>query len=76
MAELHAEILLHAKQESTGVVPQPIEGITVHDSDVLEPEPARPGGLMRGDTVHVAVLFPMTYLLIPSYYSGTPSGNQ
>ncbi|KAJ7627694.1 hypothetical protein DFH06DRAFT_1007162 [Mycena polygramma] len=52
LAELHAEILLHAKQEATGVVPQPIEGITVHDSDVLEPEPARPGGLMRPDTRH------------------------
>ncbi|KAJ7924374.1 P-loop containing nucleoside triphosphate hydrolase protein [Mycena leptocephala] len=52
LAELHAEILLHAKQEATGVVPQPVEGITVHDSDVLEPEPARPGGLMRLDTRH------------------------
>ncbi|KAJ7451099.1 hypothetical protein FB451DRAFT_1051752 [Mycena latifolia] len=52
LAELHAEILLHAKQEATGVVPQPVEGITVHDSDVLEPAPARPGGLMRADTRH------------------------
>ncbi|KAJ7102564.1 pre-mRNA splicing factor [Mycena belliarum] len=26
--ELHAEILLHAKQEATGIVPQPVEGIT------------------------------------------------
>ncbi|KAJ7480011.1 hypothetical protein B0H11DRAFT_1725264 [Mycena galericulata] len=52
LAELHADILLHAKQEATGVVPQPVEGITVHDSDVLEPEPARPGGLMRPDTRH------------------------
>ncbi|KAJ7232855.1 hypothetical protein B0H12DRAFT_1028838 [Mycena haematopus] len=52
LQELHAEILLHAKQEATGVVPQPVEGITVHDSDVLEPEPPRPGGLMRTDTRH------------------------
>lgn len=51
LAELHADILLHAKQEETGVVPQPVQGITVHDSDVLEPPPARPGGLMRPDTV-------------------------
>lgn len=51
LAELHAEILLHARQEVTGVVPKPVEGITVHDSDVLEPAPARPGGLMRLDTV-------------------------
>ncbi|KAF7367465.1 Pre-mRNA-splicing factor ATP-dependent RNA helicase PRP16 [Mycena sanguinolenta] len=53
LQELHAEILLHAKQEATGVVPQPVEGITVHDSDVLEPEPPRPGGLMmRTDARH------------------------
>ncbi|KAF8168367.1 hypothetical protein B0H34DRAFT_645777 [Crassisporium funariophilum] len=49
LAELHAEILSHAKQEATGVAPQPIQGITVIDSDVLEPEPARPGGLQRPD---------------------------
>lgn len=42
---------MHAKQESTGIAPHPVQGITVHDSDVLEPEPARPGGLMRKDTV-------------------------
>ncbi|KAF9456689.1 hypothetical protein BDZ94DRAFT_1241351 [Collybia nuda] len=52
LAEIHDEILLHAKQEATGIVPQPVPGITVHDSDVLEPEPARPGGLMRKDTRH------------------------
>jgi pre-mRNA-splicing factor ATP-dependent RNA helicase DHX38/PRP16 len=51
LQEIHAEILLHEKQEATGIVPQPVEGITVHDSDVLEPEPQRPGGLMRQDTV-------------------------
>ncbi|RDB29519.1 Pre-mRNA-splicing factor ATP-dependent RNA helicase PRP16 [Hypsizygus marmoreus] len=52
LAELHSEILLHAKQEATGIVPHPVQGITVHDSDVLEPEPTRPGGLMRMDTRH------------------------
>ncbi|KAK7064818.1 Pre-mRNA-splicing factor ATP-dependent RNA helicase PRP16 [Favolaschia claudopus] len=52
LQELHAEILLHAKQEATGIAPKPVEGITVHDSDVLEPEPPRPGGLMRSDTRH------------------------
>ncbi|KZP30384.1 hypothetical protein FIBSPDRAFT_726156 [Athelia psychrophila] len=50
--ELHAEILEHAKQEASGHFPQPVEGITVHDSEVLEPEPVRPGGLMRQDTRH------------------------
>lgn len=51
LAEIHSQILEHAKQESTGVVPRPVEGITVHDSEVLEPEPIRQGGLMREDTV-------------------------
>lgn len=50
LSELHAEILLHAKQEATGVVPHPVEGITVIDSDVLEPAPIRPGGLQKPDT--------------------------
>ncbi|KAG6816272.1 hypothetical protein H0H87_007353 [Tephrocybe sp. NHM501043] len=52
LAEIHSEILVHAKQEATGIVPQPVQGITVHDSDVLEPEPVRPGGLMRMDKRH------------------------
>ncbi|KAL1740351.1 putative PRP16-RNA-dependent ATPase [Schizophyllum fasciatum] len=52
LAELHAEILAHVQQDAAGVAPQPVEGITVHDSDVLQPEPARPGGLQRKDTRH------------------------
>ncbi|KAF7306353.1 hypothetical protein MIND_00426500 [Mycena indigotica] len=48
LSELHGEIILHEK----GIAPKPVEGITVHDSDVLEPPPARPGGLMRPDTRH------------------------
>ncbi|KAF8640918.1 hypothetical protein AX17_000566 [Amanita inopinata Kibby_2008] len=52
LAELHAEILSHAKQEETGIAPHPVQGITVHDSDVLQPEPTRPGGLMRKDVQH------------------------
>ncbi|EGO19526.1 hypothetical protein SERLADRAFT_479062, partial [Serpula lacrymans var. lacrymans S7.9] len=31
---------------------QPIEGITVHDSEVLEPDPVRRGGLMQKDIKH------------------------
>ena len=56
LAELHAEISSHAKQEATGVTPHPIQGITVLDSDVLEPEPLRPGGLQRPDTVRRCIL--------------------
>lgn len=51
LAELHAEILLHVRQEASGLAPKPVEGILVHDSEVLEPEPTREGGLMRKDTV-------------------------
>jgi len=54
LSELHAEILSHAKQEATGVAPHPVEGITVYDSDVLEPAPIRPGGLQKPDTVRTA----------------------
>ena len=51
LAELHDEILSHLKQEANGHVPAPVNGITVIDSDVLEPEPVRQGGLMRKDAV-------------------------
>ena len=51
LAELHSEILSHAKQEATGHVPQPIAGIMVHDSEVLEPDPIRQGGLVREGVV-------------------------
>ncbi|KAF9073957.1 P-loop containing nucleoside triphosphate hydrolase protein [Rhodocollybia butyracea] len=52
LAEIHSEILSHAKQEETGLAPQPVAGITVHDSDVLQPETVRQGGLVRGDLQH------------------------
>lgn len=51
LSELHSEILSHAKQEASGITAQPVKGITVHDSEVLEPEPVRQGGLVRKDTV-------------------------
>jgi len=56
LTELHDEILSHVKQEASGLAPHPVEGITVHDSEVLEPDPIRPGGLMRSDTVRLSVL--------------------
>ncbi|KAI0696487.1 P-loop containing nucleoside triphosphate hydrolase protein [Cerioporus squamosus] len=52
LSELHAEILSHEKQEAAGNASQPVQGIVVHDSDVLEPEPVRQGGLMRKDAKH------------------------
>jgi pre-mRNA-splicing factor ATP-dependent RNA helicase DHX38/PRP16 len=50
LAELHSEILSHEKREATGA-PSTVAGIIVHDSDVLEPEPVRQGGLVRPDKV-------------------------
>lgn len=52
LTELHDEILSHVKQEASGFAPRPVEGITVHDSEVLEPDPIRQGGLVRNDTRH------------------------
>ncbi|KIK91836.1 hypothetical protein PAXRUDRAFT_148626 [Paxillus rubicundulus Ve08.2h10] len=52
LTELHAEIISHVKQEASGLAPKPVHGITVHDSEVLEPEPIRAGGLVRSDTRH------------------------
>lgn len=52
LTELHDEILSHVKQEASGLAPRPVEGITVHDSEVLEPDPIRQGGLVRNDTRH------------------------
>jgi len=53
LTDLHAEILSHAVVKAKQEAPQSIQGITVHDStDVLVPEPARPGGLFqRTDSV-------------------------
>ena len=51
LAEIHAEITSHEQQTASGHVPQPVQGIIVHDSEVLEPEPVRAGGLMRKDAV-------------------------
>ncbi|KAI0935709.1 hypothetical protein AcV5_004052 [Taiwanofungus camphoratus] len=52
LAELHSEISSHAKQEAAGHTPAPVQGIVVHDSEVLEPDPVRQGGLMRKDAKH------------------------
>ena len=65
LSELHSEILTHAKQEETGVAPQPMEGITVHDSDVLQPEPMRPGGLQRKETVRPHSVHSCSWLTVP-----------
>lgn len=52
LAEIHAEISSHVQQEESGLPPpQPVQGIVVHDSEVLAPEPVRAGGLVRNDAV-------------------------
>lgn len=40
-------------KEKLGHHVAPVQAITVHDTDVLEPEPARKGGLVRPDTVRI-----------------------
>ncbi|KAF8525107.1 P-loop containing nucleoside triphosphate hydrolase protein [Hysterangium stoloniferum] len=53
LSELHAQITSYARNEQAGLPEQPVQGIIVHDSDVLEPEPERSGGLlMRSDAKH------------------------
>ncbi|CAE6358865.1 unnamed protein product [Rhizoctonia solani] len=49
LQDIHSEISIHIDQEKDGHVPQPVAGIEVHDSEVLEPEAPREGGLMRPD---------------------------
>lgn len=54
LSDIHTEIVTHAQQEPvahTGNGPRPVFGMTVHDSDVLEPEPVRKGGLMQAGIV-------------------------
>lgn len=38
-----------------GLTPQPVQGIVVYDSEVLEPDPVRQGGLMRSDAVRIVM---------------------
>ncbi|KAA1475461.1 P-loop containing nucleoside triphosphate hydrolase protein [Dentipellis sp. KUC8613] len=52
LVELYAEISSHVEQEASGLAPQPVQGIIVHDSEVLAPEPVRKGGLLRKETQH------------------------
>ncbi|KAI6011694.1 P-loop containing nucleoside triphosphate hydrolase protein [Pisolithus microcarpus] len=40
------------KQDASGATVKPVPGITVYDSEVLEPEPVRPGGLVQDDKRH------------------------
>ncbi|KIY69583.1 putative PRP16-RNA-dependent ATPase [Cylindrobasidium torrendii FP15055 ss-10] len=53
LGELHADVQTHLRQEETGHVPQPLAGITVHDSDILEPEAPRKGGLVQQGKNHI-----------------------
>ncbi|KAI6153166.1 pre-mRNA splicing factor [Pisolithus tinctorius] len=40
------------KEGASSATVQPVPGITVYDSEVLEPEPVRPGGLVQDDKRH------------------------
>ncbi|KAG8963055.1 DEAH-box RNA helicase prp16 [Tulasnella sp. 419] len=55
LTDVHSQILDHQKQlaaTAAGHGPKPVIGMTVHDSEVLEPEPIRRGGLMRPEHTH------------------------
>ncbi|KAG2034665.1 hypothetical protein BDR03DRAFT_984225 [Suillus americanus] len=57
LTQLHDEILSHVKQEASGLAPRPVEGITVHDGEVLEPDPIQQAGLVRNDTCDKVAAF-------------------
>ena len=70
LGELYADIHTHVKQEESGHVPQPMAGITVHDSDILEPEQARQGGLVQNDKTMVRTGLPCRLeLTIPQQHT-------
>jgi pre-mRNA-splicing factor ATP-dependent RNA helicase DHX38/PRP16 len=56
LGEIHGEILSRVNQEAMGNLLQPSHGIVVQDTDVLQPEPVRQGGLMRKDVVRLALV--------------------
>ena len=72
--QLYSEIMTHVKQEETGIAPRPVVGITVHDSDVLQPETMRQGGLVRQDTVRFFFVYTQRWVS-PRYFSNTRSRN-
>jgi len=51
LIQVHEDILAHERQTKSGHVPQPVVGMNIMDSDVLEPEPMRKGGLIRPEKV-------------------------
>ena len=80
LSELHAEITSHINQEESGKVLQSVAGIVVHDSEVLEPDPVRAGGLMRRDVVSTASTVCIkrsinwilrTFTSLETYFQGT-----
>ena len=56
LVEIHGEILSHVNQEAMGNLLQPSHGIVVQDTDVLQSEPTRQGGLVRKDIVRPALV--------------------
>lgn len=69
LVEVHGEILSHVNKEATVNFLQPSHGIVVQDSDVLQPEPIRQGGLVRKDIVSWAS--PNTLVLTPDLIKAT-----
>ena len=61
--------------EKLGQHVAPVQGITVHDTDVLEPEPPRKGGLVRPETVRILACI-LTRVACLNRFSNTPSAHQ
>jgi hypothetical protein len=72
LTELYNEITTHIRQETPGVGPQIVAGMTVHDSEVLEAEPVRQGGLMQMSMVRHMKYFALV-LMSYDVRSGTLS---
>jgi hypothetical protein len=82
ITEIHGEILSHVNQEAMGNLLQPSHGIVVQDTDVLQPEPIRQGGLVRKDVVRppprvalvlIANVLKATQIQTTRETSGTPN---
>ena len=66
LVEIHGEILSHVNQEAMGHLLQPSHGIVIQDTDVLQPEPIRQGGLVRKDIVRPFRKHPGAHTLMRS----------
>jgi len=51
LSEIYSDIKAHERQQEAGSLAPIIQGISIVDTDYMEAEPVRSGGLQRSDTV-------------------------